>query len=174
VGSPDRFPRFEISELPHREEHCFMRIQTRTSLAFRTLLVAGLLAMPSAALWAQTDSPPPDGPPRGQMRGPNPERQLEMLTHVLSLTAEQQTQVKALLTEQSSKMQQLRKTGDASDATNQGGPPNREQMDAVRNDTDAKITALLNDDQKTKFAAWQQQRKERMEHRGDGPPPPPQ
>ena len=154
-----------------------IKFSRANSFTRRALMAAALLAG-SCALWAQADQPPAPqaGPPQGQMRGrgPNAERELGQLTEALSLTPEQQTQVKALLTEQSSKMQQLRKTGDASDATNQGGPPNREQMDAVRNDTDAKITALLNDDQKTKFAAWQQQRKERMEHRGDGPPPPPQ
>ena len=50
----------------------------------------------------------------------------------------------------------------------------REQLEAVRNDTDTKITALLNDDQKTKFAAWQQERKRRMERRQgpDAPAPP--
>jgi Spy/CpxP family protein refolding chaperone len=47
-------------------------------------------------------------------------------------------------------------------------------MEGIRKDTDAKINALLTDDQKAKFADWQ---KQRMEHRrgpgGDGPPPPP-
>jgi Spy/CpxP family protein refolding chaperone len=47
-------------------------------------------------------------------------------------------------------------------------------MEAIRNDTDTKISALLNDDQKAKFAAWQAQRKARMERReGTGGPPPP-
>jgi Spy/CpxP family protein refolding chaperone len=55
-----------------------------------------------------------------------------------------------------------------------GTQPTREQMMAVRKDSDAKISALLNDDQKAKFAALQQQR---MEHRrggggGDATPPP--
>jgi hypothetical protein len=69
-------------------------------------------------------------------------------------------------------MEELRKSG--SDASGQGEQPSREQMEAVRNDTDNKITALLNDDQKTKFAAWQQQRKERMERRQapNAPAPP--
>ena len=58
-----------------------------------------------------------------------------------------------------------------------GAQPTREQMEGVRKDTNAKITLLLNDDQKTKFTAWQQ---ERRQHRrgGEGggeatPPPPP-
>jgi Spy/CpxP family protein refolding chaperone len=47
-------------------------------------------------------------------------------------------------------------------------------MEAIRKETDGKITALLNDDQKGKFAAWQQERKARMQQRmgGDAPPPP--
>jgi hypothetical protein len=49
------------------------------------------------------------------------------------------------------------------DAANAGGPPGREQLEAIRNDSDNKIYALLNDDQKTKFAAWQRERNARME-----------
>jgi len=147
-----------------------MKLGIRSSLATRTLLVAGLLTLACGALKAQNDAPPPG--PMGH-RGPNAERQLEMLTHVLSLTPEQQTQVKDLLTEQGQKMEELRKSSSGSDASTQGGPPNREQMEAIHNDTDAKITALLNEDQKVKFAAWQKERKERMERHEGGPPPPP-
>jgi periplasmic protein CpxP/Spy len=151
-----------------------MKFGIRSSLASQVLLMAGLLTVTSGALWAQADAPPADGPPPGRMgRGFNPERQLQMLTRVLSLTTEQQVQVKTVLTEQSQKMEELRKSSSTTDASAQSGPPNREQMEAIRNDTDSKIAALLNDDQKTKFAAWQQQRKERMEHHEGNPPPPP-
>jgi Spy/CpxP family protein refolding chaperone len=165
--------RFAKSRFTKREEHRSMKLGTRFTYASRTLLMAGLLTVACAALGAQTDAPPQgQSGPMGH-RGFNPERQLQMLTHVLSLTTEQQAQVKTLLTEQSQKMEELRKTSSTADSSGQAAPPNREQMEAVHNDTDAKITALLNDDQKTKFAAWQQQRKERMEHRESGPPPPP-
>jgi Spy/CpxP family protein refolding chaperone len=147
-----------------------MKLGIRSSLASRTLLAAGLVILACGALKAQNDAPPPG--PMGH-RGPNSERQLEMLTRVLSLTPEQQTQVKGLLTEQSQKMEELRKSTSGSDASSQGAPPSREQMEAIHNDTDGKITALLNDDQKVKFAAWQKERKERMERREGGPPPPP-
>jgi periplasmic protein CpxP/Spy len=140
-------------------------------LARRTLLLAGVLAVSCCALWAQNDSPPP-----GQMRQRgNPERELQQLTQMLSLTADQQTQVKTLLAEQRQKMEALR-NAPSGGASSQATPPSREQMQAIRQDTDSKITALLNDDQKPKFAAWQQQRKEAMEHRrgpgGDSPPAP--
>jgi Spy/CpxP family protein refolding chaperone len=98
-------------------------------------------------------------------RGPSIDRQLGQLTQTLSLTPDQQTQVKALLEQRRGKMEALRSTAER---------PTREQMEAVRKDTDSKINALLNDDQKAKYAAWE---KERMDHRrgpaGDGPPPPP-
>jgi periplasmic protein CpxP/Spy len=139
------------------------------------LIAAFLVAIPivgNTALWAQNEAPPA-GPMHG--RG-GPERELEHLTQMLSLNADQQTQVKALLTEQRQKMEALRNGGPNADASSQGAP-RREQMESIRNDTDTKITALLNDDQKTKFAQWQAQRRERMEHRqGGGPegaPPPP-
>jgi len=142
-------------------------------LVRRTLLLAGMLAVACCALQAQNDSQPA-GPMRG--RG-GPERELPQLTQVLSLTADQQTQVKGLLAERWQKIQALNRPAASTEATGQATPPTREQMEAIRNDTDAKIAALLNDDQKAKFAAWQQQRKERMERRGaggeGGPPPQP-
>jgi protein CpxP len=143
-------------------------------LAKRALLLAGVFAVACCTLWAQSDGAPPEGPPPGGMHrgGPNPERQLQELTRVLSLSTDQQTQVKAILAEQRSRMEEMRQSSASDDAN--AAPPNRQQMEAVRNETDSKINALLNDDQKPKYAAWQQQRKERMQHRGggDGPPPP--
>jgi Spy/CpxP family protein refolding chaperone len=141
------------------------------SRSARTLLLAAILAAGSCALWAQADQPPSQtgGPPPGQMgqRGPNAERELAQLTEALSLTPDQQTQVKTILKERREKMEALRASG---------AQPTREQMMAARKDTDTKISTLLNDDKKTKFANWQQQRMERR--RGGGgdatpqPPPP--
>jgi Spy/CpxP family protein refolding chaperone len=143
----------------------------------RGLLIAGILAATSCALWAQ-GNPQADPQAAGQMRGRggNPERELKQLTERLSLSPEQQTQVKSLLMERRQKMEELRKASAGGDASAQAAPPGREQMEAVRNDTDTKISGLLNDDQKTKFAALQQERKARMQRRqggGENPPPPP-
>jgi periplasmic protein CpxP/Spy len=138
----------------------------------RGLLMAAILVVSCGALWAQNDAQS-QSPMRG--RGGNPERELQQLTQVLSLTPDQQTQVKSLLAERRQKMEALRNSN--SDASSQATPSRREQMESVRNETDTKITALLNDDQKTKFAEWQQQRKARMEQRQGGGPggaPPPQ
>jgi protein CpxP len=142
--------------------------------ALRGLLMAAIVLVSCGALRAQNDAPPA-GPEHG--RGFNPERQLQQLTRVLSLTPDQQTQVKALLTEQQQKTEALRNSASNADSSSQSTPSRREQMESIRNDTDTKIAALLNDDQKTKFAQWQAQRKARMEQRqgpGDGNPPPPQ
>jgi Spy/CpxP family protein refolding chaperone len=139
---------------------------------WRGLFMAAILVVSCGALWAQNDAQSP-GPMRG--RGGNPERELQQLTQVLSLSPDQQTQVKSLLTERRQKMEALRNSN--SDTSSQGAPSRREQMESIRNDTDTKITALLNDDQKTKFAAWQQERKARMEQQQGGGPggaPPPQ
>jgi Spy/CpxP family protein refolding chaperone len=158
--------------LQNRRVQNGIRVFTQRGLLVAAFLVAIPLAG-SVALQAQNEAPPA-GP--GHQRG-GPERELEHLTRVLSLNADQQTQVKALLTEQRQKMEALRNGGSDADASSQGAPPRREQMESIRNDTDTKITALLNDDQKTKFAQWQAERKARMEHRQGGGPegaPPPQ
>ncbi len=87
-------------------------------LARRTLLLAGVLLVSCCTLVAQ-DTPPAGGPPPGQMQGRggmDPERQLQMLTERLSLTSDQQAQVKTILAEQHQKMQALRESG---------GPPDR-------------------------------------------------
>jgi protein CpxP len=144
-----------------------IRFSNRNSATRRPLLMAGILFAGSCALWAQTDAPGGQAaPPPGEMRhgGPNAERELAQLTQTLSLTPDQQTRVKAALKERRDKMEALRSGGT---------PPTREQMENIRKDTDAKISAFLTDDQKAKFTAWQQQRMEHRRGGGNGPPPPP-
>ncbi len=144
----------------------------------RGLLIAGILAATCSTLWAQNGSQP-DSQARGQWghRGGNPERELQRLTERLQLTTDQQTQVKNLLAERRQEMEELRKSSSGGDASAQAATPSREQMEAIRSGTDTKISALLNEDQKAKFAALQQERKARMERRqgpgSDNPPPPP-
>jgi protein CpxP len=149
-------------------------------LARRTLVLAGVLVAGSCALWSQADAPqgPPPGPPQGGMnhRGPDGVRELRELTHVLNLTDAQREQVKTLLDARRQQMEALRNPAGGDQAA-EAPRPSREQMQSIRQATDTKIAALLNDDQKAKFAAWQKQRQERMEHRGgpgEGGPPPPQ
>lgn len=149
-------------------------------LARRTLMLACVLIAGSCALWSQADAPqgPPPGPPDGMHRGH--EGELRELTQALALTPEQRTQVKTLLEQRRQQVEALR-TPPSGDNATPAPRPSREQMESIRQATDTKIAALLNDDQKAKFAAWQAERKQHMGHRGgpgggpggDGPPPPP-
>jgi Spy/CpxP family protein refolding chaperone len=124
-------------------------------------------------------------------RGPNVERQLKQLTQLLTLSADQQTQVKAILTNQRDQIETLFKQskpaaeGDKAStdsASTQPEPPSQEKMEAmraarktIRQDAHARIAALLTDEQKTKFAAWQQKREKAAarEESEEMPPPPP-
>lgn len=142
-------------------------------LARRALLMLGILFAGSSALWAQAEA---QAPPPGAMHGRafGVEHELRELTIVLTLTDAQQAQVKTLLMERRQQMEALRKQASASDATSETARPSREQMLEIRNATDAKIADLLTDEQKPKFAAYQQQRKELMQryHGPQGAQPP--
>jgi len=156
-----------------------IEIPSLISIARRTLLLSSILISGSCALFAQPDGPPPDGPPPGMQgetpRGPSVERELARLTKVLTLTDTQQTEVKAILTDQKQQMDAVRKASQSEDS--QDPSTGRAKADAIREASNAKIAGLLTDDQKTKFAAWEEQQKATRERResqqGDQPPGPP-
>jgi len=154
----------------------------------RWKMLAGiaLLSLSSCAVWAQAPDGPPPGPPPdqpGQMeRGPNPERQLKMLTKLLTLTPDQQTGVKSVLEQSATEMKALRAKQDAASQGSESRESRRalmEQGRQIREETNTKINALLDDNQKKTFADWNEKREERMRNRHNGgdqgsePPPPP-
>jgi hypothetical protein len=110
-------------------------------------------------------------------RGFDPERELATLTRVLTLTADQQTGVKAVLNQQATQMKALREKAQ-NPATDSATPETRQaritQMEQIRDESDTKISALLDDNQKKTFADWVQKRKEATARRGPqgGNPPP--
>jgi periplasmic protein CpxP/Spy len=131
-----------------------------------TIALGGLLAIgATATVLAQDNSSQPqqgqgqwgNGPHRGMM---NPDRQLEHMTRELNLTTEQQTQIKPILVERGQKMQALWQNQSLS------REDRHSQMEAIHQDTQTRIEAVLNDQQKQKFEAMQA---ERGEHHG-GPP----
>jgi len=140
-----------------------------------TIALGGLLAIGASAVALAQDTPPPPPNPSQDQAGPpqqgyggrgmrmDPDRQLARLTRELSLTTDQQTQIKPLLVERQQKMQALMQ--DQSVAPED----RRAQMRSIMEGTNNSIKALLNEDQKQKFAAMQ----ERMHHNGPGGPPPP-
>lgn len=134
-----------------------------------TLALGGLLALgiSSVALAQDNPPPPPDQdqagpPPEGRGMRMDPNRQLERLTRELSLTTDQQAQIKPMLLERQHKMQALMQ--------NQSLAPEdrRTQMRTIMEGSNNSIKAILTDDQKQKFDAMQQQRM----RRGPGGPPP--
>jgi Spy/CpxP family protein refolding chaperone len=105
--------------------------------------------------------------------GMDPARRLQMLQDRLSLTADQSTQIKAILDDGQTKMQALR-------ANSALAPEDRRSQGmALRNDENTKIEAVLTADQKTKYEQMLAQQRDRMRNGGgpggDGsaPPPPP-
>jgi Spy/CpxP family protein refolding chaperone len=117
-----------------------------------------------------------------QSRGPSVERQLKRLTELLTLTADQQTQVKAILTDQRQQMVALFKQASSGGAAAEDQPPTREAMESMRAEmktihaaAQAKIAALLTADQKVTYAAWNKkhERASARQENDDMPPPPP-
>jgi protein CpxP len=154
-----------------------------TTLFRKPVLQVVLLALCTTALsalpaMAQDPASPPAqdqaGPPNGGHRGPGQreEHQIEFLTKKLNLTPDQVTQVKAIDDESRTQMMALRQ-----DSSTPQADKKAKMMD-IHKASQAKIRAVLTDDQKTQYDALQAQMKERRESRegGQGAPaaPPPQ
>ena len=121
---------------------------TKTSLAI--IAVAGALAF-SPSSRAQTNTPPAGGRQGG--RG-NVETQLTRLNEQLKLTDDQKPKVKAVLEEQSKKIQELR-----SNAANASQEDLRAKRQALMQDTSKKMKEILTADQFKKYEeSIQQQR----------------
>jgi DNA anti-recombination protein RmuC len=143
---------------------------------------AALLGLCSFAAYAQSTPPATDATttPHNNWRrgGFGPERELEHLTHALTLTADQQTGVKALLEQQSTQMKALHaKTQPQTEAAGAETAETRQagitQMDQIRDETNTKISALLDDTQKKTFADMIARRKAAMARHEGNPPPAP-
>ncbi|HKG06980.1 MAG TPA: hypothetical protein VKB19_11005 [Pedobacter sp.] len=96
-------------------------------------------------------------------RGGTPEErakaQTERLAEKIKLTDDQKAKVNAIYLEQGPKMRKLRDSlGDDRTAW-------RGAMTKVNEQSDAKISALLTEEQKKAFVAWQEERKEAMKKR---------
>jgi periplasmic protein CpxP/Spy len=90
---------------------------------------------------------------------PDPARELSRLTKRLNLTSDQQNQLLPILTD---RQQQL--SGIVNDSSL--SPKDRHaKVQALREDSDAKIKAVLSENQKQQYEQMQQQMRERMEQR---------
>jgi Spy/CpxP family protein refolding chaperone len=137
-----------------------------------TLALGGMLALGAAtAVYAQDNGAPPPDQQQGQAGGRghgrgmmDPNRQLEHLTNELSLSADQQSQIKPILVDREQKMQALWQNQSLS------REDRRSQMMAIRQDADAKIQGALNDQQKQKYQAMQAERMRGRRGQGQGAP----
>jgi protein CpxP len=133
-----------------------------------TLALAGLLMAAGGAAIAQENAAPV--PQQGQGYGHrgmmSPEEQLNHLTKALSLSSDQQAQIKPILDNAHQQAMQLHQ--DQSLAQQDRFT----KMQALHQDTNTKIEAVLNDTQKQKFEEMQAKRQEHM--RGGQAPAPQQ
>jgi Spy/CpxP family protein refolding chaperone len=119
----------------------------------------------------ETSAPPPGQGAGGGRRGMmDPDQQLTRMTQRYNLSTDQQTQLKPILASQQQQMQALR--GDSSLSRED----RMAKMQSIRSDSNTKIEAILNADQKKQFEQDQQRMQERMQQRGQGggpggPPP---
>ena len=113
------------------------------------LVVIGLLSAPAIAQ---------------QRRGPDPEKRVAHLTEQLGLDADQQAKLRPILEEEGRDLKAA--FDDARASGKKGGM--REIAKPIRERTDARIEALLKDEQKERFQALRKEQRERMERRHMG------
>ncbi len=159
-----------------------MKSQVKSmTVRLAAVLLFGAGVMTTVAM-AQSDAPPPapqgqQGPPPGgwggrRGGGMNPEQRVERLKKALKLSDDQTTQVKAVFEDGRSKMEALRSN------TALAPQDRRTQGEALRQQEETKLEAILTPAQKTKYEEMRAKQQERMEeHRGGrggaGVPPPP-
>ncbi len=120
-------------------------------IALSEILVAGLAAG-SAYAQDTTQAPPPDqqaatAQGHGRHRAPDPDKQAAHMAKKLNLSADQQNQIKPILADRQQQMQGLWQD---QSLTRQD---RRDKMKSIHDDTNAKIEAILNDQQKQKYEA---------------------
>jgi protein CpxP len=131
-----------------------------------SLALSGALAIAGSAAFAQTDTQQPSTPqtaPNSQAmpahKEMNPDQQAARLAKTLKLTADQENQIKPILADRDQQMAALHQ-----DTTT----PKRDKMakmKSLRDDSNAKIEAVLNDTQKQKFEAMQAKQQQRWQER---------
>ena len=121
-----------------------------------TLALGGALALGVTALAQDTMAPAQEQGQGGagrHGRRMDPDRQLQHLTKNLNLSTDQQNQIKPILDERQQKMQTLFQDQTISQQDR------RTQARSIISDSDSKIEAVLNDEQKGKYAAMQEHRR---------------
>ena len=84
------------------------------------------------------------------------------MTRRYNLSADQQNQIKPILMDQQQRMQSLRQDSSLSPEEKKA------KMQSIRSDSNSKIEAILNDDQKKQFEQDHQSMQERTQQRPQG------
>jgi len=121
----------------------------------KLLMICGLML--GIAGFAQAQQ----GGGRGMMM--KPEERVKQLDEKLKLSDDQKTKLVAVFTEQAESMKKMREEM-------QGGDRDamREKIQKFRADGDAKVSAVLNDDQKKTYEVWQKEQRAEMQKRMQG------
>lgn len=98
---------------------------------------------------------------RGMMM--KPEERVKQLDEKLKLSDDQKTKLTSVFTEQAESMKKMREEM-------QGGDRDamREKIQKFRADGDAKVSAVLNEEQKKTYEAWQKEQRAEMQKRMQG------
>lgn len=123
-------------------------------MAMAVLCTGTMLALPMMAQDAA-----PSAPQGGGRAGRMQAAQLDMLTKKLNLTADQQTQIKAIDEDAMKQMMTLRND------TSLPQDDRRSKMMDIRKSSSDKIRAVLTDEQKPKYDELQAQMRDRMRER---------
>jgi protein CpxP len=128
-----------------------------------SLFLTGALVVAGSAAFAQSDSPAQQSTPMapGPHHGMSADDQLARMTKDLNLTSDQATQIKPILVSRQQQMMTLRQDQSMSQEDKMA------KMKSLREDSNTKIAAVLNDTQKQQFAEMQAKQQQRMQQ----PPP---
>ncbi len=124
--------------------------------------VGVMLASPLPGQTTDGSKTQPQQSEPAQPRQADPARQLRMLTKRLNLNADQQNQILPVLNDRAQQMQAIRSDASLSQKDRHA------KMSAVRQDTEARITAVLTADQKQTYEEMQQQMRERARQNRQG------
>ena len=116
---------------------------------------ATLPTQDASSMQPQESGPGPDH--GGMHRGPmSPDQELSHLTKALDLTGDQQTQIKPILQDRHDQLMQLRQDGSISRDDRMA------KMKTLDDESNNKLQAVLNDQQRAKYQKMVADRKERM------------
>jgi Spy/CpxP family protein refolding chaperone len=135
------------------------------SLALSTIFGLGMaMAAPQNAAPAPQSQDQSAAPQNGRWAGrheADPNKEVQRMTKKLNLTSAQQDQILPILTSRQQQMESIRSDNSLS------AQDRRAKFRAVREDSDTKIRAVLNDDQKSKYDQMQKQMHERHSEHGN-------